>query len=403
MTMFVWVAAALSLLTAALMTRPLWWPSRASTPPTLPDTGRETPRTSVGLAAVLAVFVFAVAGGGYALLGAPDRLSLGPESSAKAEGSQDAQSPADAASYQAALAKINGMVEQLVAHLKAQPDDADGWQLLARTYATMGQQAPAIEAFKKAVQLRPEDSTLLSDYAVALAIANNRDIDGEPMQLVERALKANPKNPKALALAGTAAFSRKDYKGAVAYWEELAKIEPADTPFGEQIRGSIAQARERAGMPPATAATAATATTAATAATAGAAGAGVKATAQAAKPAASGPAQVSGTVTLASRLKNQASPDDTVFIFARAVDGPRMPLAIIRKQVKDLPIQFTLDDSMAMSPAAKLSGVAQVVVGARISKSGNAMPQNGDLQGLVSAVPVGANGVKVEIAEQISR
>lgn len=378
MTLFVLAAVGLCLLAAVWMTRPLWWPSRSANGQAANE-AVDTPRRSPGLAAALTVFVFAVAGGGYAYLGAPDRLSLGPESSAKAEGSQEPDSPADPASRKAALAKINAMVDQLVAHLKTQPDDADGWQLLARTYATMGQQAPAINAFKKAVQLRPDDSTLLSDYAVALAIANNRNLDGEPMQLIERALKSNPKNPKALALAGTAAFSRKDYKSAVGYWEELAKIEPAETPFGEQIRGSIAQARELAGMPPAAA------------------------TAQAAKPAGSGPAQISGTVTLADSLKGKVSPDDTVFVFARAVEGPRMPLAIIRKQVKDLPIQFTLDDSMAMSPAAKLSGAAQVVVGARISKSGNAMPQNGDLQGLVSGVPVGANGVKVEIAEQIAR
>jgi len=383
MTSFVLAAAALCVLAVALTTRSLWWPRGAAVQETTAEAGEAVSTRSPGLAAVLAVFVVVIAGGGYQLLGSPNHLPLGPESSARTEGGAPvAASAADVASRKAALAQIDAMVERLVADLKATPDDADKWQLLARTYATIGKQAPAIEAFKKAEQLRPTDPTLLADYAVALAIANNRNLDGEPTQLVERALKADPKNPKALALAGTAAFGRKDYKGAVKYWEDLAKIEPADTQFGEQIRASIAQAREMGGMPPPVATADASA---------------------GAKPAATGPAHVSGVVTLSDKLKSQASPDDTVFIFARAAEGPRMPLAIIRKQVKDLPIKFTLDDSMAMSPAAKLSGSAKVIVGARISKSGNAMPQAGDLQGLVSAVPVGATDLKVEISEQIAR
>jgi cytochrome c-type biogenesis protein CcmH len=184
-----------------------------------------------------------------------------------------------------------------------------------------------------------------------------------------------------LALAGTAAFERKDYKGAVHYWEDLAKVEPAGTPFAEQIRDSIAQARQMAGMPVA---------------------ADVPDSAKSSTPA-TGQAQITGTVTLAESLKGRVSPDDTVFIFARPVEGSRMPLAIIRKQVKDLPFRFTLDDSMAMSPAAKLSGAASVAVGARISKSGNAMPQSGDLQGLIPSVPVGTTGLKVEINAEVSR
>jgi len=116
-----------------------------------------------------------------------------------------------------------------------------------------------------------------------------------------------------------------------------------------------------------------------------------------------GSAQVAGTVTLAHGLATRVSPDDTVFIFARAVEGQRMPLAIVRKQVKDLPFKFTLDDSMSMSPEAKLSGFARVVVGARISKSGNAMPQPGDLQGVTPAVAVGANELRIEINQEVTR
>lgn len=379
MTVFVLVAAALCVLAAALLTRSLWWRGGVASRPSKDESAVAAPGSSAGLIGVLAVFVFVMAGGGYAMLGAPDRLVLGPESSAKANASPDAEPPMSAASRAQALAKINALVDKLIAHLKAEPDDADGWQMLARTYAAMGKQADANQAFNTAEKLRPNDATLLSDHAVAVAIANNRKLEGEPMQLIERALKADPKHPKALALAGTAAFERKDYKGAVRYWEDLAKLEPADTPFAEQIRGSIAQARQLAGMP-------------------AAADAEPKPSAVAASP-----AQITGTVTLADNLKGRVSPEDTVFIFARPVEGSRMPLAIIRKKVKDLPFQFTLDDSMAMSPAARLSGAGNVAVGARVSKSGNAMPQNGDLQGLVPSVQVGTNGLGVEINVEVSR
>ena len=218
-------------------------------------------------------------------------------------------------------------------------------------------------------------------------MTNNRSFEGEPTMLVERALKIDPKNPKALALAGTVAFDRKDYRVAVQHWEKLAQVEPADGQYADQIRASIAQARQLAGMPPAAAPISGnTAATLPSTASAGAAS-----------------AQVSGTVSLAPPLKARAAPDDTVFVFARAAEGNRMPLAIVRKQVKDLPLQFTLDDSMAMSPAAKLSGATSVIIGARISKSGNAMPKSGDLQGLSPAVSVGATGIKVEINEELKR
>jgi cytochrome c-type biogenesis protein CcmH len=116
--------------------------------------------------------------------------------------------------------------------------------------------------------------------------------------------------------------------------------------------------------------------------------------------AASGPG-VSGKVTLAPDLAKKASPEDTVFIFARAAEGPRMPLAILRKKVSDLPLKFTLDDSLAMSPAARLSGMPQVIVGARISKSGNAMPQPGDLQGFTKPVNNTAKDITIVIDTEI--
>ena len=282
------------------------------------------------------------------------------------------------------------MVDRLADRLKSHPDDFEGWVMLARSYVAMDKHPQAIQAFAQAQRLHPDDANLLADYADALAMVNNHSLEGEPSRMVDRALQLDAKNTKALALAGTAAFERKDYAGAVRFWETLVQVEPADGPFASQVQGGIAEARKLAGMAPA--------------ASPAAAASAPPADAVAAAPAAaSGPGRVAGTVTLAPALRTRAGPDDTVFVFARAADGPRMPLAILRKQVRDLPLTFTLDDSMAMSPSATLSGAGRVVVGARVSKSGNAMPQAGDLQGLSTAVPVGASGLAVTIDQEVAR
>ncbi|HEX6706455.1 MAG TPA: hypothetical protein VF169_16980 [Albitalea sp.] len=354
MTAFVLVAVLLGLVATALLTRPLWRRS----------TAEGAPPRAVGLAGSLAVFVLAIAAGGYAWVGTPGQLGIGPGSAAEgdAERRPDAQ-------------QVAALIDQLAERLKARPDDAQGWQLMARAQSALGRTAEAVDSYRKAARLRPDDATILADLAVAIAVADKNAVQGEPVQLVERALKLDARNVRALAFAGMLAFDRKDYPGAVRYWETLSQVEPADSPFAGQIRGSIAQARQLAGMPPA---------------------------AEAAAPAPAGGGRVSGTVTLSPRLAGKVAPGDTVFVFARAVEGPRVPLAILRKQVKDLPLQFTLDDSMAMSPAAKLSSAGKVVVGARISKSGNAMPQPGDLQGFAPASAVGASGLAVEIADEVT-
>jgi cytochrome c-type biogenesis protein CcmH len=353
------------------------------------------------LTAGLVVFMLAVAGGGYALIGSPRDLAVGPGLvGARDAGGDAGQADAGGAPHELTAAQINDMVDRLADRLKTHPDDADGWQMLARSQVALGRHAQALEAFAQAERLRPDDASLLADHADALAMTRARNLQGEPLALIERALKLDAHNNKALALAGSAAFDRKDYKAAVGYWETLAKVEPADGPFADQVNGGIAEARKLAGMPPAPAPAPAPASApqAALASLAGALGASVPATAAAAAN-----ASVAGTVTLAPALTSRVSPDDTVFVFARAVDGPRMPLAILRKQVKDLPLQFTLDDSLAMSPTATLSSVPKVIVGARISRTGNATVQDGDLQGLGTAVAVGATGLRIEINQQVTR
>jgi cytochrome c-type biogenesis protein CcmH len=320
--------------------------------------------------AALAVLLAVVAGGGAWLLRAPDLPSLAdaPRDGAAA----DAASPASAP-HALGADQMAAMTERLAARLAQQPDDA---------HAVGGQHAKAVAAFRKAVALRADDAVLLADFADALAMTQQRRLAGEPLQLVQRALKLDPGNLKALSLAGTEAFDRKDYAAAVRLWEQLQARGGPDSVFVQQVQGGIAEARQLAGMPPA----AATAVPAASA-----------------PPAATGAARVSGTVVLAPALAASARPDDTLFVFARPPEGSRMPLAILRKQVKDLPLSFTLDDSLAMSPAARLSAHERVVVGARISKDGQAAPQPGDLQGQSAVVALGTTGVKVEITGTVSR
>ncbi len=322
-------------------------------------------RPSVRLLSLMSAAVLALAGAGYLWTGSPGMPSAGPPGS-RAETSAQASQGDDEAQFTAA-------VEQLAQRLQQEPDNAEGWAMLARSYVRLGRHADAEPAFEKAIALQADDARLLADFADTLALQNGRNLAGRPTELVLRALKLDPDNFKALALAGTAAFNAQDYAGAVRHWERLALAAPADSDFRGQLQSSIAEARSRGGLAPA----------------------------PAAAPAAANGGRLRGSVRLAPALAKLAAPTDTVFIYARAAEGPRMPLAILRHQVKDLPLDFQLDDSSAMSPATRLSGFPTVVVSARISKSGQAAPSAGDLVGESAAVANSANGVLIEIAQVI--
>lgn len=335
------------------------------------------------LALTLAAFMLVVTIGGYQLVGSPRHLEIGPghaeAGSAMAGAAADGSTPA---AHELTAQQIGEMAEKLAARLQAQPDDAAGWAMLARSRVALGQHDKAVEAFSRAQRLLPRDADLLADYADALAMAHGKSLEGQPAVLLQRALAVDPHHAKALALAGTAAFDRKDYTQAVRYWETLAQTEPADGPFAGQVDDGIAEARRLAGLPPV------------------AAGERRSTPRAAETPAA---ATIAGTVTLAPALRDKVSPDDVLFVFARAVEGARMPVAISRRRVRDLPLDFMLDDSMAMSPESRLSGVKRVVVGARISRSGNAMPQIGDFEGTTPAVDVGTAGLRLEINQAVQR
>ena len=265
--------------------------------------------------------------------------------------------------------QIEAMVSAFAARLEAvpanQPADPKAWEMLARSYAAMQKFTEANKAFKRAIELAPGNAQLLADHADVLAMLQGQSMVGEPTKLYERALVLDPNNLKALALAGSAAFEKKDFTKAIQFWSKAQGLAPPGSDFAKGLSSSVEEARTASGAPQAVAKSA---------------------------PAAIS-ANIQGVVSLSSALKSKVAPDDTVFIFARAAQGPRMPLAILKRKASELPITFTLDDSTAMSDELKLSKFEMVVVGARVSKSGNALPQSGDLVG--QSAPVKAGGGKL--------
>lgn len=321
----------------------------------------------------------------YLALGTP--VALLPGTHQVAAGDEDAQ-------HAVSAQQIDAMIERVKEKLAREPDNLEGWVVLARTYYATGRAADATQAFERAAAIAPNDASLLADYADALGVAQGRSLDGKPGELIQRALKADPGHWKANALAGTVAFNRKQYAKAVEHWERVKIGVPAGSPIASSIDASIAEAKQLAGIP-VDAKVAAASTLPASAAAA--------APATPSKPGSApvGGGKIAGTVKLEPTLAAAVSPDDAVYVFARPADGSRMPLALLRKQVKDLPLTFTLDDSMAMSASMKLSDHGQVIIGARVSRSGNAMPQSGDLEALSPAVKVGTQGLVLVIDRTI--
>jgi len=342
-------------------------------------------RPSRGLVAGVVGFVLAFGLAGYAWVGNRAGLSVGPGSVAAA-----ASAPAGAEQIEVLL----GRLEQ---RLKDQPNDAEGWAMLGRSYSLLGRFDDAVPAFRRVVALKPKEAQGYADLADALASAKGGTMEGEPTQLITQALQLEPKNLKGLALSGSIAFNRGDLPGAIRQWElALAEAQP-EGDMARQLQSVIEETRKRMGSGDAAAGVAQVPPSGAAAPGQPATQGAGQGAAQAAAPAAS--ASVQGRITLAAALQARAAPDDTLYVFARPSQGAKLPLAILRRQVKDLPLDFVLDDSQAMSPAARLSGATEVVIGARISKSGNPMPQPGDLQGLSAPVAVGTRGITLEIGE----
>ncbi|VAW92457.1 Cytochrome c heme lyase subunit CcmH [hydrothermal vent metagenome] len=303
----------------------------------------------------------------YWLWGMPDSINL------KAQVLPQTQSSAANGSKKH-LGSVDEMALLLESRLEKDPSNPDGWYTLARTYMSLKKYDRAVVALKRLRQLVGDDVTVLITLADAMTMERGGRMIGEPFELIKKALEKKPNNPMALWLAGLGYAESGDGKTAIKLWKKLLPIVAKEPRSVEQIQSLIVAAERKMGLEPTIELERPSVAS------------------QQAEPT-SGKAVVASirvTVKLADGNKGKVSPDDFVLVYARAAKGPKMPLAIVRKQVKDLPITVVLDDSMAMQPTMKLSNFTEVTIIARVSKLGQAVPQSGDLQGLFGPVTVKA-------------
>jgi cytochrome c-type biogenesis protein CcmH len=256
------------------------------------------------------------------------------------------------------LASIEQMVDKLARRLQGQPEDREGWTMLARSYKVLGRFAEAAAAYEHVLSLTGDDPDVLLQYADAMATANGNRLSGRPAELVHRALALSPDNSMGLWLAGMAAREQGDHNTALNYWERLLPQLQNDPDSYQEVSQLIRGARQELGLAAVT---------------------------EPQTPAAGSDKRIRVRVTLAEDLAGRISPAATLFVYARATSGPPMPLAAARKQARDLPLELVLDDSMAMMPELRMSGFDRVQVHARISKSGTPTESSGDL--VATAVP----------------
>ena len=341
-----------------------------------------------GLAIVLSLGIPALALGLYWQLGNPaliTQLQLAASTPA-AMTDQDAPS-------------LDVLVQRLEERLKTDPASVDGWLMLGRTYFALENRERGLAAVAKAFALAPTQIEVMLAYAESLVVTGDSSgLAGRPTELINAVLQREPTNATARWLRGVVAYRQGDYQSALQSWQDIvAELEPGGEEaknLGELIAAAKLRLSEQAAVAPAsapapapTAITAVQSTVAApvapadapvTAATAPVSTAPIAETAPVAADT-STPLRV--TVTLDAAMAAQTAPDQAVFVFARAAKGPPMPLAAVRLTVKELPQTVTLDDSSALMPALRLSAFTEVIVGARISRTGEATPQAGDLEG----------------------
>lgn len=320
-----------------------------------PASPRRLPRTALALAVTLPLAAAVL----YVVLGTPAALD-----------------PAAREGQQASAAEIEKMVDALAAKLEKDPGNLEGWAMLGRSYMVTGRFADAAKAFDKAGAAMEASSEMMLQVAELSAELNQGRVEGRGRDLLQRVLKDEPQNPQALVLAGTDAFFRSNFADAVRHWEAVLAMLPPGSPDAQNLAAGIEKAKSQLG--------------------AGKASASPNTSPKAGTEAAAGKT-VSGRVDLAPALKAKAAPDDVVFIFARAAEGPRMPLAVVRTRVADLPREFTLDDSMALSPEFKLSSAGSLRIEARVSRSGDATAKPGDLRGESGPVQPGARKLSIVI------
>ena len=319
------------------------------------DPAAKTEKPAIWTAVVLAVALPLGSMGMYMWVGQPEALNP------LALKTPDQVDPKD----------LTKMAQTLAEKLQDKPDNLQGWVMLGRTYRTLENFDAALRAYDSALKLSDDDDLKLERIEV-IAMQRQGQFEGEPWNVIREVLQRDPQHFGALLTAGSASYAEGKFADALKYWEQARKPLDANNPDLQGLESAIATVRERLGMPPA------------------------KAT-----PAATSGLNVTGQVNLSASLKSKASPNDVVFIYATPANGDRMPLAIFKTTVSQLPFNFTLDDSTAMAPDRKLSAAGEVMVKVRVTKSGNAMPQSGDLSGSLGPVKVGAKGLKLEIKDQI--
>jgi len=259
---------------------------------------------------------------------------------------------------------VEAMVGRLAVRLRTQPDDVEGWIVLARSYEYLQRYDDAVVAYQQAMALAPNQPQLLADYADALASARDGDLDGPAQAAIDAALAIDADHPKALALAGMAAFKRGDLAQARQHWEHVLALLPSDSEAAQRIGANLAE---------------------------------LDAAKQSAAPRVEvAGKRVGGTVSIAAALQEKTAPQDTVFVLARSPATGRMPVAVLRLQVKDLPAKFVLDDTLAMSPDSPISRFDVVTIEVRVTRSGQAAPQPGDLTGSVADVALGQDAITLE-------
>jgi cytochrome c-type biogenesis protein CcmH len=277
--------------------------------------------------------------------------------------------------------KLTEMAVALTRRLQDEPNSMEGWVMLGRVQRARGHFEEAAEAYGKALALSRDDN-LSIERAEVLAQKNGGSFAGEPWLIIQRVLTADPHHLNALFLAGSASYAEMNFTTALRYWERAREVVPADSPDAPELDRAIAEARSKMGLPaiPPRA---------------------VSAAETQASKAALAANSISGRVTLVKELQGLVAPTDTVFVYATPVAGSRMPVAIVRTTADKLPFDFVLDDSTAMNPSAKLSGMDEVTVRVRISKSGQAVAQPGDYGVSLTPVKPGSKGLNLMVRDTL--
>ncbi|HED15308.1 MAG TPA: c-type cytochrome biogenesis protein CcmI [Gammaproteobacteria bacterium] len=312
--------------------------------------------TLVALFVLVPVFV----SGGYFLYGSPDAIEF--------QGT-----PAHTRIQPGQQHSLDELIARLAKRMEVDPDNIDGWLMLGRSYMSIQKYQYASNAYEQAYRLDSDNPEIMLFYADALAMTQGGKMSGQPLELINKALAMQPDNAKALWLTGMSEAEQGNFQKAIDHWQKLVSLLKDEPESRAEVEGLIALARQKMGSPVTSPVT--------------------TATAPASAPTAVAKASIKVRVELEPDLAGQFKPTDTLFIYARALQGPPMPLAAVRMQASDLPVDVTLDESMAMMPSMSLSKFPQVRISARISPSGNAIRQPGDLIGEMKPVTVGQTDI----------